>query len=357
VRRILLVGDYPPPYGGLSIQIAALRRRLRALGDDVQVLDIGVHRRERRPECLPVRGPVELAGALLREAGRGATIHVHTNGHNPKSWMVASVCALAGLRAGRRSVVSLGSGLMPAFVQSTHAALRALVRLTLAACGAVIVRNETARATLAALTATPDAVRVLPGFYGVAPEDVGDVPDDTARFARDHRPLIGMISSPGPEYGLALMVDAAARLRARHPTLGLILAGADQLADGQPHWIHGTGELPHASVLAVMRGLDVFVRPTYFDGDASTVREALALGVRAVASDTHFRPAGTRVFPRGDADALASTIEEALAHRPLQADSSALPDLLEIYDVLPLRGRTRRVQGAVDGAGVEARVA
>jgi glycosyltransferase involved in cell wall biosynthesis len=357
VRRLLLVGDYPPPYGGLSIQIAALRRRLLALGDDVHVLDIGVHRRERRPECLPVRGPVALARAALGHAGRGATIHVHTNGHNPKSWMVASVCALAGLRAGRRSVVSLGSGLMPAFVRSAHAPLRALVRITLAASGAVIVRNETARATLAALTATPAAVRILAGFYGVAPDDVGRVPGDTARFARDHRPLIGMVSSPGPEYGLALMVDAAARLRARHPALGLILTGADQLDEGQPGWIHATGELPHASVLAVMSVLDVFVRPTYFDGDASTVREALALGVRAVASDTHFRPAGTRVFPQGDADALAATIEDALADPPVHADSSALPDLLEIYDALPLRGRARCQEGAVDGAGLGARVA
>jgi hypothetical protein len=50
VRRILLVGDYPPPYGGLSVQIAALRQRLAARGDtEVAVLDIGIRRRERRP--------------------------------------------------------------------------------------------------------------------------------------------------------------------------------------------------------------------------------------------------------------------------------------------------------------------
>jgi glycosyltransferase involved in cell wall biosynthesis len=200
-------------------------------------------------------------------------------------------------------------------------------------------------------------VRILPGFYGVAPEDVGRMPHGAARFSRAYRPLIGMISSPGPEYGLALLVDAAARLRPRYPKLGLILAGPDRMDEGRPGWIHATGELPHASVLAVMNALDVFVRPTYFDGDASTVREALALGVRVVASDTHFRPAGTRVFPKGDADALAETIDAALAHHPLQADSSALPDLLHLYDALPLAGRVARAGGAVDSAGVEARVA
>jgi len=49
MRHILLIGDYPPPYGGLSVQLAALRDRLADRGDtDVQVLDIGTLRRERR---------------------------------------------------------------------------------------------------------------------------------------------------------------------------------------------------------------------------------------------------------------------------------------------------------------------
>jgi glycogen synthase len=121
MRRVLLVGDYPPPWGGLSTQVFALRNRLTALADDVQVVDIGVHRREARPGCTPVRHPLAFAGA----ARRGATIHVHTNGHNAKSWMAAATCALAGLRGGRRSVVSLGSGLMPAFVRGARGPVRA----------------------------------------------------------------------------------------------------------------------------------------------------------------------------------------------------------------------------------------
>ncbi len=352
MRPILIVGDYPPPWGGLSTQIAALRHRLLGLGADVGVLDIGVHRRDSRPGCRPVKHPLDFVRAVLHAAGRGAIIHVHTNGHNPKSWMAAALCTLAGLRCGRRSVVSLGSGLMPAFLRGARAPMRAIVRTTLATAGALIVRNEVMRATLIEAGADPRLVKVLPGFYGVTPDEIGRLPFAAARFRRTHRPLIGMVSSPGAEYGLALMVDAAARLRPRFPSLGLILVGPDRMDDGRPRWIHAVGELPRPSLLAVMRSLDVFVRPTYFDGDASSVREALSLGVRCVASDTDFRPDGARLFPKGDADALAETIASALDAPALQTSSSSLEDLLAIYDALPL-ARPRMLRGALalgDGA-------
>src|SRR5262249_6007411 len=131
VRRILLVGDYPPPYGGVSVQVAALRARLSALDDtDVRVLDIGVRRREGRPDCLSVAGPIDFARKVLAHARRGFVIHAHTNGHNAKSWMVAFMCAAAGLRVGRRSIVSLGSGLMPAFLASAARHVIALAGAT-----------------------------------------------------------------------------------------------------------------------------------------------------------------------------------------------------------------------------------
>jgi glycogen(starch) synthase len=334
MRRVLLVGDYPPPYGGVSVQVAALRHRLAALGDDVRVLDIGEHRCQRRPECLPARGPLRFVATVLRHARRRFLVHVHTNGHNTRSWLVTLASVAAG--GGRRTVVSLGSGRMPAFLESRSSAIRALARVSVAGAGAVIVRNERARAALLDLGADPDRVVVLPGFYGVADAEIGSPPAAVAGFRRHHRPLIGVIASRGPEYGLALLIDAAARLRPRHSALGVVLAGPDRLEEGCPRWVLPLDECQRPALLATLRSVDVFVRPTYFDGDASSVREALALGVRVVASDTDSRPEGVWRFPCGDADALARAIETALAARPRRIESTSLPALLAIYDALPL---------------------
>jgi len=337
MRHILLIGDYPPPYGGISVQVAALRQRLADAGDtDVQVLDIGERRRERRSGCLPAHHPLGFATTALRYSRRGFAVHLHTNGHNAKSWVLALVCASAGLASGRRTLVSLGSGKMPQFLATARAWMRAVARAALAATGGVIVRNEHARAQLMAFGVSSAKVVVLPGFYGVSSDEIGRLPYAVGRFRRHHRPLIGAIASSGPEYGMALLLDATARLRVRHPGLGVVLVGPDELADGCPRWTLPLGEQARPTLLAVMQTLDVFVRPTYFDGDAGSVREALALGVRVVASETDSRPQGVWRFPCGDADALADAIDAALARPAPRIDSTSLPALLALYDRLPL---------------------
>ncbi len=339
MRRILLVGDYPPPYGGLSAQVASLRHRLTARGDtEVQVLDIGSRRRETRPGCLPARGAIGLAATVLSHARRGFTPHVHTNGHNRKSWLVTLGCTALASAGGCPAVVSLGSGLMPAFLAAGGPAVRALARAGLSAAGTVIVRNERARAALVALGVAPEKVTVLPGFYGVAPEEIGRPPAEVTAFRQRHDPLIGAIATRGPEYGLALLIDAAARLRRRHSRLGVLFLGPDRLDDGCPMWALPAGECERPALLAAMQQLDVFVRPTYFDGDASSVREALALGVRVVASDTDFRPDGVRRFPCGDAEGLAGAIDGVLGVPATRVESTSLPALLALYDGLRADG-------------------
>jgi glycogen(starch) synthase len=340
MRRVLLIGDYPPPYGGISVQIAALRHRLGARSDtEVRVLDIGARRRQRRAECLAAPHAPGFAATTLRHVRRGFIAHLHTNGHNVKSWILTLVCAGAGVANGRRSLVSLGSGTMPDFLATARPWIRAVARLALAAAGGVIVRNERARAWLVEFGVSADKIVVLPGFYGVSADEIGHLPHAVSRFRRHHRPLIGAVASSGPVYGIPLLLDAAARLRGRHPRLGVVLVGPDELADGCPRWALPIGERGRPTLLAVMQALDVFVRPTYFDGDASSVREALALGVRVVASDTDFRPEGVWRFPCGDADALAATIEAALATPAARIESTALPALLSIYDRVPLDGQ------------------
>jgi glycosyltransferase involved in cell wall biosynthesis len=241
---------------------------------------------------------------------------------------------------------------MPAFLERARPAVRALARMALAAADAVIVRNERARTALTTLGVEAAKLFVLPGFYGVAADEIGKVPEEITGWRTRYRPLIGAIATRGPEYGLSLLIDAAARLRPAHPRLGVVLLGPDRLEDECPGWALPVGECARPALLAAMQQLDVFVRPTYFDGDASSVREALALGVRVVASDTDFRPDGVRRFPCGDADALAAAIEAALAGPATRCESTSLPALLALYDALGAARRRAAPQRDPDGVRV-----
>ena len=84
------------------------------------------------------------------------------------------------------------------------------------------------------------------------------------------------------------------------------------------------GEVSHERCLAFLRAADVVVRSTFVDGDAITVREALAFGVPVVASDTDFRPEGVTLFRKGDVSDLVAKLGQVLAAP--RAGSLAAPD-------------------------------
>jgi len=240
--NVLIVGDYPPPYGGLSVQVSVLRGLLDASGAHrCRVLDIGESRRERRPECLPARTPIEFGGRLLRHAAAQWVIHLHTSGHNTSSWLAALACATAGLLNGRKTALSLGSGQAPDWIRQSRGAMRAVVRLTLALTNTIICRNERSRAAIAALGIPARKIVVVSGFYGLGPAVGATLPDAVETFLREHSPVVGAVASIGPEYGLPLIAEAAARLRTVHPRLGLLLMGPARFEHAHRH-----GRLPQA---------------------------------------------------------------------------------------------------------------
>jgi glycosyltransferase involved in cell wall biosynthesis len=93
------------------------------------------------------------------------------------------------------------------------------------------------------------------------------------------------------------------------------------------------GDVNHDACLALMSVSDVFVRPTLEDGDSTSVREALSLGVPVVASRIGARPAGAILFQPGDVEEMVSKVELAMAvKRGDEAPLAGCMDrLMEIY--------------------------
>jgi glycogen(starch) synthase len=347
--KVLIIGDYPPPYGGSSVQVSTLHRLLAATpGFTCRVLDVGTTRRQRRPECLPARHPLEFAWQLLAHAARGYVLHLHTNGHNIKSWLMTLVCAAAGMLNGRQTLVSIGSGLAPDFVQQSAGSKRLVIRAALLMMGAIIGRNERMRSAIIGLGIPGEKIAIVPGFYGVRTVERAVIAKPIEEFLRDHSPVLAAMASRGPEYGIPLFLEATRRLRPQYPGLGVLLIGPERFHDeGLDGALLAAGELPHDVVLALLAKVTLFVRPTDFDGDASSVREALALGVPVVASDTDFRPEGVALFRRGDVADLADRIAEVLrggppAGAPGPAASGSLARVLAIYERLGRGSRSGR---------------
>src|SRR5436190_9829232 len=81
--KLLFVGPFPPPHGGISVHVWNACRVMRSAGTECRVVNIDP-RAPASGEYIRISGAASLALALARHALDDWTVHVHTNGHNPK---------------------------------------------------------------------------------------------------------------------------------------------------------------------------------------------------------------------------------------------------------------------------------
>ena len=312
--KILLIGPQPPPHGGISVHVAGIERRLTNAGVRCQVLD-----------TTKISNRLRFAITLASFALRGWTLHLHTNGHNRNSWILAWLSGIAG-RIGRGSELTLHSGMAPQYVSSATRAHRAFLAITCRLHRRIIcVAPEIAAAvaTLGVSGVSEPRIEVTPAFIGSEPAPVTLDPQ-LAAWIEQRQPLLSTALFFRPEYGFDLLVDAIVRLRERHPHVGCVVMGSgEDFEKARERVAHAelenhillAGDVDHDTCLALMSASDVFVRPTLEDGDSISVREALALKVPVVASRVGTRPDGAILFHPGDVEDLLSKLECALAQR------------------------------------------
>jgi glycosyltransferase involved in cell wall biosynthesis len=327
--KILLIGPYPPPHGGVSVHVSGIHRQLTATGVRCRVLDTG---RDRPGLAFGI--------VLLHHAWQGWTLHLHTNGHNLKSWLVALGCGLAGQFSGG-CILTLHSGMAPGYLR---AASRWRTRLAAFVCSLytrVICVSDGIRDALLSVGLPADRVEVVPAWLRTERTVVSLDPSILAWIGR-HQPLLSTALFFRPEYGFDLLATAIARLRLRYPSVGCLVMGTGERRNEADRRIRETGleenvlmlgDVHHDACLALMSASDVFVRPTLEDGDSISVREALSLGVPVVASRTGTRPSGAILFQPGDVEEMLSQVELAMTvKRDGEAPAAGCMDrLMEIY--------------------------
>jgi glycogen(starch) synthase len=331
VKRAVLAGFYPPPFAGEPVHVMQLARLLMDRGVTVEILNLNRQASPSR-QYRSSRSRLGLLWRLLTVADAASILHLHTNGHSRKSWLMILVAGLSGRFRGVTAVLTLHSGLLPGYVAGFGRFRRRLARWILRSFTRVICVNPEICRSLKRLGIGGSQTAVIPAFLGVpdAPELSAS---DRALVAAYHPMLVAVAGGDeDPEAGLAVVLRAVQRLVPLYPDLGAVLMGWQVGAKTRPLIVdlgltdHAVclGEVPHVRCLALLRASDVTVRSTFVDGDAITVREALAFGVPVVASDTDFRPEGVTIFRRGDVSDLVAKLDQVLA-RPVGGSSSREP--------------------------------
>src|SRR6266403_1414913 len=284
--RIVQIGPYPPPYGGVQTHLLALRRFLLERGVPCDVINVTRFRRDEADGVYYPRRALEVARLLRRLPD--PIIHLHVGGTVPLR--VLALNLFCTLFPRRRTVLTFHSGGYP-----TSKAGRSAGPWTLR--GLVFRRLDRVIAVNAAIAALFE------------------------RFGLES----GRVRERFPKAGLVIVGSGSLEARLR------TFIGAKPYADS----ILLCGDLPHATTLRAIEDSDLLLRTTWYDGDSLSVREALHLGTPVIATDNGMRPEGIERIPPRDPAALLAAISRRLAEsvpppRPRASTDRNLQAVLEV---------------------------
>jgi hypothetical protein len=170
-KRVVLAGFYPPPFAGEPVHVMQLAHLLREHGLTVEILNLN---RQAIPghEYRSSSSRLGLLWRLLTLADRAAILHLHTNGHSRKSWLMILAASLAGRLRGATALLTLHSGLLPGYVARFGVVRHRVARWILRPFTRVICVNPEIRRSVKGLGIAGSQTTVIPAFLGVpgAPE-------------------------------------------------------------------------------------------------------------------------------------------------------------------------------------------
>jgi glycogen(starch) synthase len=349
--RILQVGPYSPPHGGIQAHVVALRKYLQEQGETCDVIDLN---RFRRTDGLGAYGPrnaVHLLWLLLKL--QADIVHLHVGGNlTPRLLGLSLVC---GWLPNRKAVLTFHSGGYPSSPQGKKARPNTMRGWIMRRLDRVIGVNQEIVDVFKRYGVPSSRLSLIRPYSLPAGPPSVDLPEQLEAFFVAHQPILLSVGLLEPEYDLAFQIEALGLLREKFPTAGLMLIGSGSLESELRQRINSKdygqdimlcGDVDRDVTLRVIADADVFLRTTLFDGDSISVREALHFGVPVIASDCAARPVGVRLVPKTDLRSLLAAIETCLKQtrsQPPQRDvrEENLESVLKLYRELVVNRQTR----------------
>lgn len=325
--KIILVGPFPPPIGGVSMHIMRLARALINKNFSVDVYadfykedsftDEAADTGLQGSEGLKVNR-LQLNSFFFRMLRTKEKVIIH---YHSKSWHIRALFSLLSLLNKNISTVFTYHSLRE---NELSIADRLLTRINFLLGDFFITTNYDILNKILRWGAPERSTRVVVPF--IAPQKgeaggLGELDDDAVCFISTHAPLIcanaSLIRFFNEEdlYGIDMCVELCAALVKEYPKAGMVFSlpnpNNKEYMELLRERIQKYGivnnfhfiSYPH-SFMPVLKRSQIFLRPTNTDGDALSIREALMLKVPVVASDVVARPEGSILFRNRDINDL-----------------------------------------------------
>ena len=342
--RVLQLGPFPPPYGGVQTNLVAIRSFLHRKGIPCAVINVTRHRKPQADDVYYPQSPVELLRLLSRL--RYDIVHQHFGGMLTRR--ILGLGLASTLRPGAKSVLTFHSGGFPSTPEGRRLGPNSFAGFVLRRFDGLIAVNEEIMGFFRKLRVSSERARIISPYSFVTDDDSSSLPGPVADFLNAHNPVFVSAGQLEPEYDLALQIDAMAKLREKFPDSGLLLLGSGsietelraRIADRKcAQHVLVAGDVAHAATIEAMCRSRILLRTTWYDGDAISVREAMQVGTPVIATENGMRPEGTRLIPKSDVGALMGAIEQELQRpfvRPerMAVDDTSVQQVLQFYEDL-----------------------
>ena len=341
--RVLLLGPYPPPHGGVQTNLVAIREYLLKNGFPCSVINITRHRKPDADEVYYPKGPAGAVQLLARL--EYDLLHLHIGGMLTNRLL--ALCLVCARWPGKKSVLTFHSGGFPSTPEGLALRPASFAGLVLRSFDGIIGVNDEIISFLQRMGVPADRARLISPYSFLA-GDGASFPSALEKFFLSHDPVLTSVGLLEPEYDLPLQINALPPIRRKFPNAGLLIIGSGSLESSLREKIAASpeaahillpGDVPHASTIQAMARSRILLRTTLYDGDALSVREALQLGTPVIGTDNGMRPPGVRLMPKSDLQALVNAIETELQQptRPkatLASDEGNIRAVIDFYQEL-----------------------
>jgi len=325
--KILQIGPYPPPYGGVESNLIAIHNYLLKHDIPAKVINVTRYRDSGGEGVYYPNTWIDLLRLLFKLDYDIA--HIHIGGQiTPR---LLGLCLACSMLPHKKSVLTFHSGGYPSSEEGKTANPRTMRGFVFRKLDAVICVNDEIAELFRRFGLKTEQIKVICPFS--FPRGISDhsLPDKLFDFFQSHSPVLLTVGGLETEYGLEAQIDVLGPVLENHPNCGLVIIGSGSLEREIRDYINSKsycaniylcGDMPHSATLLAMQECDTFLRTSLYDGDSIAVREALQLGIPTIATDTAKRPDGAILIPVNETDALLKAIEKSLSEQSDNRDSA-----------------------------------
>lgn len=301
--NIVLIGPYPPPFGGVSVHIQRLANLLKEFGKNVTILNLGK------------KGNLKYLNIFFKLVShKKSIISIHSI-----DYKLSLVILVANIFRKLNLLLVVHNPRTDLFIKKTYrlSYLRLLKKAQVQ-----FVRDNIKKDYLDnKFVSNNQNLSVFPAF--IPPKtDNETIEESLLNFINSKEKVLlfyGVVHFRNniDLYGIDMIVNVMESLVRKYPKIGMIVILGDHTKNSQYIKNLNKKHKTKNSILFVdgniemwplYKRTDIFLRPTSSDGDAVSIREALFFNVKVIASNCVERPDGVILHKNRDVKDLYNKI-------------------------------------------------